>query len=135
MSSSIILISIKTVSGHFTYYFKNTGISNCMNGVLYELFARAVPEYMRSPSVNMAAMCLEIVAGLRTKLLRDMTSNQYNSMKNDMTSSVSDINICIILFLYFGVPGITLSDILINDNAHHDAFVPIFLIKLKNYNL
>lgn len=33
-------------------------------------------------------------------------------MKNDMTS-VSDINICIILFLYFGVPGITLPDILI----------------------
>lgn len=57
----------------------------------------------------------------------------FDSITNDMPSAIN-FNLCIILFIYFGVPGITSPDILFRDDSVSE-YVPIFSLKLKKHVL
>jgi len=71
-------------------------------------------------------------------LNHESTSNIFTLCKyffESIHELPSDLSMCIVLFLYFGVPGITPSNILIANQINVNDFIPIILLKLKTHEL
>jgi len=60
-------------------YFNNKDISNCMNGVLFELFGHSWSRYIEAPNVNLASLCKDISSSLKQKILSNTVANTYKS--------------------------------------------------------
>lgn len=84
-----ILIALFSIE-HFTPYFEDTSVANCMNGTLYELFEKFNSTYMESPRVNMATLCSEITTMLRQKMVRDTRSNKFKNEIVHILSATAD---------------------------------------------